>query len=158
MTKRILIGVFTGLFVFSGILLAKQPGAAPRMHRLDRILDLSDEQKSQMLDLHLQLEKEVLPLQSEIEKLHADLKGEMIAEKFNEASVKKLLDRISDLRQNIQYKRIMNQRAVRDLLTADQKKKFDLHILSRDHGWKERGIRDVPRGPRPPMHRDFQEE
>jgi Spy/CpxP family protein refolding chaperone len=125
---------------------------------MGKALDLTEAQKSQMLDFHLQLRKDLLPLKSEQEKLRADLKMEMTTEKFSEAKLKKIVDQISNLQTEMQMKRLMNQRAVRNLLTEEQKKKFDLHVLSRELRGKHRGQRNFRRHPGPMRSEEVPED
>jgi protein CpxP len=93
-------------------------------------LKLTDEQKTKIQDLHLALQKEVLPVRAELQKQRANLKLELTADKFNEGKVKSIEAEISKLTSDIALKTALHQRAVRDLLTPDQKKQFDQHILS----------------------------
>ena len=93
-------------------------------------LKLTDEQRAKMQDLRLAHQKEILPLHSQLQKLHADLKLELTADKFNESKVKSIQGDISKVMNEIAMKTILHQRAVRDLLTPEQKKQFDSHILS----------------------------
>ena len=146
--KTILYGLIT-LVLFGGVLLAGQPGGEKQMRRMQKLLELNEEQKSQILDLHLQLRKEIIPLKSEQEKLHGEIKLEITSDKFSESRLKKLLDQVSANQSQIQMKRLMNQRAVRNLLTEDQRKKFDLHFLSRKSGDRHHKQWDAPRPPRP---------
>lgn len=93
-------------------------------------LKLTDEQRAKMQDLRLAHQKEILPLHSQLQKLHADLKLELTADKFNESKVKSIQGDISKVMNEIAMKTILHQRAVRDLLTPEQKKQFDSQILS----------------------------
>jgi Spy/CpxP family protein refolding chaperone len=143
-----LYGLITVLLL-GGLLFARQPGGEMQMGRMEKILDLKEEQKSQILDLHLQLRKEMILLKSEQEKLHAEIKLEITSDKFSESKLKKMVDQISDLQSQIHMKRLMNQRAVRSLLTEEQRKKFDLIFLSRRPGDRHHGRWHGPRPPRP---------
>lgn len=93
-------------------------------------MKLTDEQLAKIQDLRLSHQKEVLPLRTELQKQHANLKLELIADKFNESKVKSIQGEISKLMNDMASKMILHQRAVRDLLTPEQKKQFDQHILS----------------------------
>ena len=83
-----------------------------------------------MQDLRLAHQKEMLPLRSDLQKLHANMKLEVTADKFNEGKVKSIQAEISKVMNDIASKTILHQRAVRDLLTPDQRKQFDSRILS----------------------------
>lgn len=147
--KMALIGFLFIIFIFS-VLQARDGENLSRMHRYARYLDLSEDQQNQIDDLRLQLQKELLPLKSEIEKLRNEMKLEMTAEKFNESKVKKLNDEISNLQKEIKLKHLLNKRAVRDLLTPEQRKKYDIHLLSdKKENWGKRaGMHRGPRSPR----------
>lgn len=91
---------------------------------------LSDEQRTKIQDLGLAHQKELVPLRAELQKQHANMKLEMTADKFNEGKVKSIQGEVSKLMGDIAMKAALHQRAVRDLLTPDQKKQFDQRILS----------------------------
>jgi Spy/CpxP family protein refolding chaperone len=92
--------------------------------------NLTPEQQAKMQDLRLAHQKEMLPLHTQLQKLHADMKLEMTADKVNEAKVKSLQGYISKLTSDLAGKKFVHMRAMRDILTPDQKKKFDERILS----------------------------
>jgi Spy/CpxP family protein refolding chaperone len=93
-------------------------------------LKLTDEQKTKIQDLHLAHQKDMVQAQAEIQKQHAAMKLELTADKFNEGKVKSIQAEISKLTGDLALKTALHQRAVRDLLTVEQKKQFDQHILS----------------------------
>lgn len=95
-----------------------------------QLLNLSEEQQGKFQALMLQHQKDVLPLHSEIEKLHTNLKLELTSDKFDAAKAKSIQAEISKVMNEIGSKRIAHQRAVRDLLTPEQRVQFDKHILS----------------------------
>ena len=149
--------------------LAAQPTAAPpaptfqpdtpphgRMHMpgLAPGLDLTADQRSKMEDLQLAHVKEMMPLRTEMEKHHNDLKAELTADKYNESKVRSIQADIAKLESEIAMKQFSHLRAVRDLLTAEQKKKFDLHIMTGGSGFggmMEHGARPGAGGPGPWM-------
>jgi Spy/CpxP family protein refolding chaperone len=63
----------------------------------------------------------------------------MTADKFDEGKVKKIITQQSDVKKEIQIKRALHQREVRNLLTPEQQKKFDLHLLSKGERGKKGG-------------------
>jgi Spy/CpxP family protein refolding chaperone len=147
--KTVLIGFLCIIFMFS-VLQARDGENLSRPNRFVRYLELSEDQQNQINDLHLQLEKELIPLKSEIEKLRNEMKLEMTAEKFNESKVKDLNDGISNLQKEIKLKHLLYRRAVRDLLTPEQQKKFDMQLLSDKRGklGRRAGMNRGPRSPR----------
>lgn len=108
---------------------------APRLGNLQ----LTEAQESKMQDLRLELQKEILPLTSKIRAINDEIKQEMVAEKFNTSKMKSLIEQKEKIRTEIQIKRTLNRRAVRDMLTPEQQKEFDLRALSR-------GMKRGPRG------------
>jgi len=93
-------------------------------------LKLTDEQKTKVQDLALAHQKDVIAVRAELQKQQAALKLEITADKFNEGKVKSIQGEISKLRSEMAAKMVVHQRAVRDLLTPEQKKQFDQHILA----------------------------
>ncbi len=141
MKKHILIlMVIVSLIVTNG-LLAQGPDRKfqpDRPHMAKPDLGLSEEQIEKIEDLELKLEKELLPLKSQLPAIESNLKREMVASQFNEAQVKSLLDQKAKLVTEIRLKRILQKRAIRDLLTPEQQKKFDLHTLKQKIGGHRR--------------------
>ncbi|NIR48438.1 MAG: periplasmic heavy metal sensor [candidate division Zixibacteria bacterium] len=142
----------TGIFAQKGMM---QRGG----YRMVQMLDLTDAQQSKFQDLRLDLEKEIAPLRSKMHNLHSELRMQMAAEKFDQGKVDNILEDMEDLRTQIHSKRIQHHRAIRDMLTPEQQKKFDLHVLSgkrfgrgwgHGHGFgpgKGRGFGHGPHGP-----------
>ena len=128
--KKILLFIMS-LFLCMNLSFAQEKGNPRPAGKMMDYLELTAEQESKISDLHLQLRKEILPLRSEINQLQSDINLEIISENFSEAKIKKFTEDIAKLQKEIQLKRIMNQRAIRNLLTTEQKKKFDLQLLSR---------------------------
>ena len=128
MNKLILLVV--GFFLWSNPVFSHPEDAAKTKRNMARNLELSTEQESKISDLRLQFKKEIIPLDSEIDQLRSDINLELTSDNFSESKIKKLTEDIARLQQDLEFKRILHQRAIRDLLTAEQKKKFDLHLLS----------------------------
>ncbi len=122
--------------------------------RMGEALGLSDEQRAKMMDMMLALQRAVLPLKSKLHELKVQLKLKITADDYSEKTVDQLLNQIVDLEKQIQKKRIAHMRAVRDMLTPDQRKKFDAAILS-GKGLKPRmhdRFHRMPVQRRRPMH------
>jgi len=115
----------------------------PMMPRMERMLNLSEDQISKISDYRLQLKKEILPLRSELFQKRNELKLLITADNPNQGKIKNTLEAISKLRLKMQQKRVDQMLKIRSLLTADQKKKFDLMILEgkkgRGHGGPKMG-------------------
>lgn len=149
--RTILMGIIT-VFIFT-IALSAQPWRRPHQgkEQMRGLLDLSEEQQEKMTDMRLKMKKEILPLQSEIAQLRSHIRLELTAEKFDESKVSKLNEKVSQLHQQIQMKRILHRRQVRDILTPEQQKNYDLHLLSRGkEAWSGPHRSPAMHGPRPP--------
>jgi len=130
MRSKILIGVVIASLVIATGLFAQRADRPmqPRPNRMPA-LDLTEEQQTKIQDLELKLEKEVIPLRSQIPALEANLKQELVADQFNQTKVKNLIDQKTKILADIELKQLLHERAIRDLLTPEQQKKFDLHAL-----------------------------
>jgi len=150
MKTKLSLGLATAAIVMAVVVFAQEPirERQPRLNRMER-LELTDEQESKIQDLHLAMQKEILPLTSKIHSIGDEIKQEMIAEKFNHSKVKNLIEQKEKIRAEIQFKRAVNQRAVRDILTPEQQKKFDLGVLHRGKamGMRSRGVGRMPGRP-----------
>lgn len=152
--KKFLFVMLSVVLLFS-LSYATNKKIPPQWGKLSEELNLSADQESKIADLHLKLRKEIFPLENKLDQLKSDLKMEIVSENFSETKVKKLVEEIANVEKDIQFKHLMNQRAIRDLLTVEQKKKFDMHILSRPgfkyddrHRFHQRFPRQFP--PEPP--------
>ena len=136
LAKRLLSIVVVSLFLVSAIFAQPQPGQNPPMGpppahgKMYQALNLTDQQRSQIEDLHLALEKKMIPLRADLQKLNADYKLMLIDPKVSESALKAQLQKIADLRIKMALERAKNQRKIRSLLNAEQKKKFDAMILN----------------------------
>ena len=136
MKQKLIFSLFLAATFIAGSLFA-QPRfkrGAPPAGKEKMMAELSEEQQAKIQALRLQLEKDALPLKAKREVLNADLKAEMTAEQFDEAKVKNIVEQIHANQTKMQMLHLKNQRAVRDLLTPEQRQKFDLHILAGDGG------------------------
>ena len=104
-------------------------GSAP-MERMEAWLDLSDEQEAQIEKLHLDLQKTILPMRNKINEKDAQM-NTMISEGANQSKIDQLIEEIGDLRTEIQKSRMDTHLKVRELLTDEQKIKFDNHFANR---------------------------
>ncbi len=137
MKRFILFITLIGALVWGGGMLAQPEHRGPKKSRgehMAKMLDLSEEQQSKIIDLQLKLQKELIPLRSKMESLKGELKLAQTAEQFDQAKVDKLLNEMQSVRTQIQSKRIQHQQQVRSLLTAEQRKKFDAHLLRMGDG------------------------
>lgn len=148
MRKKIILGVLIFGLMMATALLAQHPDRSMQQRPGRKaILDLTDEQESKIRDLELKLEKEIMPLRSQIPAIEANLKQELVAEQFNQTKVKSLIEQKAKIESEIELKQMLHQRAIRDLLTPEQQKKFDLHALR--GGMGRHGMHPLPL--RPPV-------
>jgi Spy/CpxP family protein refolding chaperone len=122
-------------------------------------LDLTEEQESKITEMKIQLKKDIIPMRDQIKQLQTEIKLQMTSEKFDEARVEKMLQEIGKIQQKMKLMKLKNQRAVRDLLSADQQKKFDMHILSekgpaRHHRMEKGRMRGPGQNPQMRMKRN----
>jgi Spy/CpxP family protein refolding chaperone len=149
MKKNVFVLVMIASLVMANGLLAQglDRPFQPKPTRM-AALDLTDEQQAKIQDLELKLEKEIIPLRSQIPAIEANLKQELIADQFNQIKVKNLIDQKAKILSEIELKQLLNQRAVRDLLTPNQQKQFDLHALK--EGMRHHGKPPMPMRPHAP--------
>lgn len=137
------LGLSLALFAQPGMGLGPgrgERGAGPGLW-LDRMLDLSTEQQAKIQDLRLQHQKEMLPLRSQLESLRNDLKLAMTADKFDKSKAEKIIADMEKIRSRLETARMLHHQAIREILTPEQRKEFDMHLLS------GKGFRS-PRAPR----------
>ncbi len=103
------------------------------MSRMESALDLNDEQKTQIEKIHLDMQKELLPTLNEIREKNAKL-STLISENESESKINQLIDEISKLQATVRKGRISTHFKVRELLTDEQKIKFDTFSGNRFNG------------------------
>ncbi len=146
MKRTILTFLTLSLFIVTGSLLAqpRQAGPGPmqpptqqmmgtRMMGMN-MLNLTADQQKKIDALRLDFQKKILPLRSEVQALRTNFKLLVIDNKASEGKLKAQLQKISAKQQEMALLRAKHQRSVRALLTAEQKIKFDQHILSAKRG------------------------
>ncbi|NOX35942.1 MAG: Spy/CpxP family protein refolding chaperone [Calditrichaeota bacterium] len=115
-----------------------KPGLGKDMMWLYR-LNLTEEQQARIMDLRLKLQKDIVPLQADLKKLRSELHLALTQDPFNEGKVKKLVAAIAEKQQAIHLKRVLHKRQIRDVLTPEQRKQFDLRILAGPNGMGRHG-------------------
>ena len=153
-TKRFTTAVVALMMIaFLGLSFAQEAEKKVVKEKFGVLQTLTEDQQKQIKDLKTQVEKEILPLKSELQVKSAELKQLLVAEKSDKAAINKKIDEIGSLRAQIQKKRIENQLKVRDLLTPEQRVMFDKRILA---GRKQFRNRNFPmRGKRLHQMRKF---
>lgn len=155
-THRI-IPLIAGLLLIGSAVMAQPappPPKAPQAPgmRMMRMLNLTQEQRDKMMDMRLQMAKDMLPLRTQMDNLRSDLKLALTADNFDQKKVDKTVDQISKVRSQMTLKMVQHMREVRNMLTPDQQKKFDLMIMSNKRGgfgmmdgWDNHGMRGPDR-------------
>jgi Spy/CpxP family protein refolding chaperone len=123
-------------------------------------LDLTDEQQTQVQELRLEHQKEMITIKDEMHSLRTQMKLLMTEDRPSTSEIETIAGKIGAAARNIALAKANHKMEVRKLLTDEQKVKFDTMTLR--HG--ERGHRDArhPAPPAPPghpgQHRDGQGE
>jgi Spy/CpxP family protein refolding chaperone len=110
-----------------------RPPAAPGM-RMMRMLNLTQQQRDQLMDMRLQMTKEMLPMRTQLSTLRSDLKLELTANNYDQRKVENTVNQMTDVRKKMTLAMLGHLRDVRNILTPDQQKKFDLMIMSQHRG------------------------
>ena len=97
------------------------------LNRMESILDLTEEQKTQIEKLQLDFQKESLPTFNKLNEKKVQL-STLITENADLVKIEKLIDEIGDLRVALDKLRVEMHFEKRELLTDDQKIKFDTHF------------------------------
>ncbi len=108
-------------------------------HHMFSMLDLTDEQQTKITDLKLQHQKEILPLKSQMVEKRNELKVLMTSDNPDRSQINEIINQTGDIQKELKMKKVDHMIKVRSLLDADQKKKFDMKILSGKHGMHHGG-------------------
>ncbi|MDR9417969.1 Spy/CpxP family protein refolding chaperone [Gracilimonas sp.] len=96
-----------------------------RHQNMMRMLDLTEEQREQIKEIHLKGQKEMLPLRNQIREHRAKLQTLTTGDNYDENSVSELVNEMSELHAKMMLKRISHRQEIRELLTDEQRIKFD---------------------------------
>lgn len=88
-------------------------------------LKLDATQQNQFKDLDLKLDKELLPLKSDLKVLDAELDKLLIADKPDQDAIGQKIEKIGALKVQIEKAKVKNRLAKRALLTDEQRVHFD---------------------------------
>lgn len=126
--------ILTGLLV--GVSLAQPPGKkGPNPERgerfLERIPNISEEQKEQIKELKTDHMKEVLPLRNQVDEKEAHLKTLSTADKVDMAKINKTIEEIGNLKITIAKNRAAHKQKIRNVLNEDQRIVFDSMSMKR---------------------------
>jgi len=99
-------------------------------------LDLSEEQKEKIEGIMSRVDDEALSLRKEMMRARHDLRGAFLEESIDQAEIRKLVERIGELRTKMELRHIERRLAIREVLTEEQRDRLLLH-----------GGRHLPGGP-----------
>lgn len=108
----------------------KKMHANQRQHRPARMimrLDLNEEQTKQIEEIRLSGQKEMLPLRNLLREKNARLQTLTTSEKYDQSAVDQIVDEISEIRADMLSMRITHRQQIREILTEEQRIKFDAH-------------------------------
>lgn len=90
-------------------------------------LNLTEEQKTKIEEIHLNGQKGMIPLRNKIREKNAQLRTLKMSEEYDETAVNVLIEEIGELRTAMMVMRTAHMQQVRELLTPEQRIKFDAH-------------------------------
>ncbi len=131
---------------------APTPAGAPGKFMMGQMLNLTPEQQEQIAALRLELQKKNLPLRSKLNDYRAEIKLLVVSDNYSRSKVESLISKINDVRKQLMLNRIEFQRKVRNLLTPEQRTRFDARILSGKGMHGKRGRPGMNKGCAPGMH------
>ncbi len=114
--------------------MSNQPGPPPEagFHKGCMGLNLTDEQQKEIQALRLAHQRKMVELKSETGNLRDKLKLVITDDKFNEKAVSDITGKLAKAQQQRMEMKAKHLRKVRDLLTDEQKVKFDQKVLAGD--------------------------
>lgn len=161
MKTRILSMILIAVFAISTTVLAQNTQERKRtpeqremmMKRQKQMKDsrqsfFTEEQRETMKSLRLELAKDVKPLKNELNELNARQQTLTTADKADLNSINKNIDKISDLKADIQKIMAKQHQQVRSMLTEEQLVKFDAMKSKKGKGRGEFHGKRMERGER----------
>lgn len=102
-------------------------------------LNLTDEQRAKVEEIHLNGQKGMIPLRNNIQEKNAQLRTLRMSDDYDEAAVNALIEEIGELRTAMMAMRTGHQQQIREILTEEQRIKFD--SMQQLRGPKQKGQR-----------------
>lgn len=98
----------------------------PRRDRWEKAeeLGLTDEQMEDMREIRYNFEKTQIGLRAELKTSRLELRHLMMQEKPSQGEISKLVDRIAETQKELLRQRVDKKLAMKEILTAEQFKKF----------------------------------
>ena len=105
-------------------------------------LDLTEEQEEQIEKIWIETQKETTPLRSRLNTLSAELDELLIADTPNQGAIDKKIEEMTEWRAQLHKSRIHTRLKIRELLTDEQRIKFDsMRLHRRGRGGRFGGYR-----------------
>jgi Spy/CpxP family protein refolding chaperone len=92
------------------------------------VLDLSDEQQDEIVDLRTEHLKQVTNLRNQAREKRARLKTLTTGDNYNESEVNQVIDELGTIRTSIMKERTSHKQDIRSLLTEEQRVVFDARM------------------------------
>lgn len=143
--------VFGILVLVFSLAYAERPGR-DRGEMVDE-LGLTEEQMDSMRDVRYNFRKAQIGLRAELKTSRLELRHLMMEEKPNQGQIGKLVDQIADTQKELLKQRIDKKLAMKEILTAEQLKKFMKTRGKHRKGRMGMGDRRDDRPHRPRGHR-----
>ena len=153
--------VVVGMLAFASLAFAQPEGGRPHMQMHQQLMEqlkLTDQQKTEMQKLRLEMEKQQVQIQAKIRLQRIDLRELFAAEKPDRAAIEKGIRAVSDLQLQEKMNMVNHLFSVNALLTPDQQKIFKKTIGERLGAFsgemralrgRMRGLRHEGRGMQP---------
>ncbi len=126
---------------------AQPPGGQRRANRMNakpqlaEALNLTDQQKTQVEKMHLDLERKQAQLHSRIQVARLDMKEAYLADKIDRSAIEKSVKQVSDLQSQLKMNFVDFWFSVDGILTPDQQKAWKQHAMGMMDGMRGR-LRD----------------
>lgn len=105
-----------------------------RMHKLARMLDLTDQQKQQLAAQRKTEQERVKPYRDQVEAAHKQIEAEVTSGKFDEAKARSILAETAQARTELALSHARMQAALYGVLTPEQRTK----LAERKQKWEQR--------------------
>ena len=102
-----------------------QPNQGKQHLAMMKRLDLTDEQKEQVQEIHLNGQKAMLPMRNQLREEMARLRTLTTSENYDEQAVQETIQTIAGLRADMMLEQVSHHQEIRELLTDEQRIKFD---------------------------------
>lgn len=146
MIKRYLL-----ILLIPAAVIVAQPGTGPGPRRtaMDNDLQLTKEQREQIMEMRSSIQKQMIDLQADLKKLRLDLHGQLRAGKPNRKAIDATLADINNKWGALQKLHVDQRLQIRETLTTEQREIFDSRPFRSgcfDKGMGKRGRTRRPGG------------